>query len=88
LNIPEKIRRNYKIRNERLFAALQDGVTRTDEPARTGGEKCAICHRAEWGGGLLIYHRRDGSELLAGGTCAEYLDYLVIHPHDAPTLSA
>jgi len=86
LNYPQQIRKNYNVRNQRLSEALRNGATRTDGPDRRHKRKCDICRRAEFGGGLFVYHLRDGSELLVGERCAGYLDYLTAHPHDAPSL--
>jgi hypothetical protein len=86
MNYPQQIRKNYKIRNQRLSDALRDGATRINPTAPTRGGKCAICRRAELGGGLLVYRRRDGSELPVGERCADYMDYLIVHPHQAASL--
>ena len=86
MNYPNQIRKNYNVRNQRLSEALRNGATRTDEPARRHKGKCNICRRAEFGGGLSVFHLRDGSELLVGERCAGYLDYLIAHPHDALSL--
>ena len=47
-----------------------------------------ICRQPEWGRGLLVYEQRDGSELLIGRRCAEYLDYLLSHRDRARQLLA
>jgi hypothetical protein len=82
----QKIRRNYGIRNQRLSAALTDGATRTNGPVRATAQKCDICNRVEHGGGLVVYRRRDGSDLLTGGRCDQYLSYLIANPGIAQRL--
>lgn len=49
--IERKIRPNYPTRNRKLWQALHDGVRRTSEPVRSGGDKCAVCTWQERGGG-------------------------------------
>jgi hypothetical protein len=80
------IRRQYKPRKDRLKAAVNDGATRTSKPLKSLGEKCAICTRAEHGGGLLTYQKRDGSELLVGSRCARFVDYLNLHTNNMQSL--
>jgi hypothetical protein len=84
--IESRLRRNFKRRNLRLLNAVQNDARRASETARRYGERCGICARAERGGGLSVFRMRDGSELLAGGRCAEYLDELVGRSQDAPRL--
>jgi len=50
-------------RRQRMVGAVQDGARRTEE-LRFVGEKCAFCNKKERGGGLRIYHLRNGEELL------------------------
>jgi len=72
----EKERRisRYKSRKRRLSYGLENQAVRTEE-TRNGGV-CDICVRQERSGGLIVFRLRDGSELLAGHRCAEYLDHL------------
>lgn len=75
LEIERNLRKNYRSRNRRLLVAMQDGASCTNQ-IRISGEKCSICNRSEHGGGLFTYRMRDGSGLLVGHRCAEYLDHL------------
>jgi hypothetical protein len=77
--IEKMLRRNYKCRNDLLFAAVADGAKRTGT-IRARREKCTFCKRRENGGGLRVYTLRDGSEVAAGGRCSEYLDHLIANP--------
>jgi len=66
-------------RRRRMVGAVQNGATRSDG-LRVGGERCAFCNKKERGGGLRIYHLRNGEELLVGHPrCTDYLEYLISH---------
>jgi hypothetical protein len=84
--LERKIRKNFPIRNRRLAEALRDGARRTNVPVKISGDKCGMCTRQEHGGGLSVYKRRDGSELLAGELCTKYLEYLIHHPQTSAAL--
>jgi hypothetical protein len=69
----------YKPRRARISAVYFDGPRRTGS-RQTRGERCAICNRKEHGGGLAVFRLRDGNQVLVGGRCADFLDYLIAHP--------
>jgi hypothetical protein len=74
------IRKNYRVRNQRLADALRNDATRVHGRPRVRVQKCSICHRKEDGGGLIPYRQRDGEELFIGDRCAHYLEYLTAQP--------
>lgn len=76
----------YKIRKARFAKAIDDGAIRGSRPHRAHGERCAMCNREEHVGGLCSFQLRDGNEMVVGGRCAEFLDYLIAHPTTARTL--
>lgn len=81
VEIEAGIRKNYRVRKQRLLEAVQSEVVRTPEAPRSRGETCAMCCLKEHGGGLFLYRQRDGQELVVGKRCAQYLDYLRAHPN-------
>jgi hypothetical protein len=69
----------YKPRKAKFASAFFNGATRTGN-MRASGERCEMCDRKEHGGGLSVFRLRDGDEMLAGGRCGVYVDYLIAHP--------
>lgn len=84
--IEHLISKQYSPRKRRLRNALSDGAIRTPNPVESHGDRCAICTRAEHGGGLFTYQSRDGSEMLLGERCAGFLDYLIANPNESQLL--
>lgn len=72
MDIVEQINKNFDVRNQRIFNAVRREPTRTIE--KVVNERCHLCGRF---GLLIVYRLRDGSELLAGGRCARYLDFVI-----------
>jgi hypothetical protein len=59
MDIERLISRQYKPRKRRLQSAIRDGATRTLKPVQSHGDRCAVCMRAEYGGGLFTFENRD-----------------------------
>jgi hypothetical protein len=78
--IERLISKQYRPRKHRLKNALDDAATCVSRTTQSHGDRCAICARAEHGGGLLSYKNREGSEILLGKRCASFLDYLTDNP--------
>lgn len=88
MNQREKLRRirRYPTRRQRFDDAVRKGARRVPgEPVREQ-QTCAMCLRPEVGG-LDVYRRRDGQELLVGDRCGQYLDYLAKHPEKVAQLT-